>query len=63
MKTVLVASYWNLNRCASGGVRRIHGLLSALGPGVLLCQPGAPHPQYRTVSYRTDLGRRKIGIN
>ena len=63
MRTTLVLSYWNLNRCVSGGVRRIHGLLSALGSSVLLCQPGEPHPLYRTVPYSMNFGRRKVGIN
>ncbi len=59
----LVLSYWNLNGFAFGGARRIEALLRLLGPRTLLCQPAPAHPQYETVPFRPDLGRRKLGIN
>ncbi len=60
---VLVLSYWNLNRVAFGGGRRIEALLKLLDDRVLLCQPAPPHPRWPTVPFRFDLGRRKIGFN
>ncbi len=59
----LVLSYWNLNNPMFGGGRRVEALLATLGKSVLLCQPGAPHPTYESVTYRVDFGRRKRGIN
>lgn len=61
---ILVLSYWNLNQPSSGGARRIHALLEALGSRVYLVQPTPAHPLYRGSSLRCDFGRKKrFGIN
>lgn len=60
---ILVLSYWNLNAAAFGGGRRIEALLKLTGPRTLLLQPRPAHPRYETVTYRPNLGKRKLGIN
>ena len=64
MSKALVLSYWNVNQPATGGLRRIHALLGAIGPKqVILCQPSPAHPACETVPLAADFGRRKRGIN
>ncbi len=62
-RIALVLSYWNLNRVAFGGGRRIEALLDLLGPRAVLVQPAPAHPDRSCRVFRPDLGRRKIGIN
>lgn len=57
MAKPLVLSYWNVNRPVTGGLRRVTALLEALGPGLVLCQPGPAHPVYETAVYRTNWTR------
>jgi glycosyltransferase involved in cell wall biosynthesis len=63
MAKALLLSYWNVSDPAFGGGRRINALIDALPGQVVLCQPGSPHPACESVTYRTDFGRRKRGIN
>jgi len=63
MSKVLMLSFWNVNRTASGGIRRINALLQTLGEKVILCQPTPAHPAGETLTYRVDFGRRKRMIN
>ncbi|MCX7818950.1 MAG: glycosyltransferase family 4 protein [Kiritimatiellae bacterium] len=59
----LVLSYWNLNRVAFGGGRRIEALLDLLGSRAVLVQPAPAHPTRCCRVFRPDLGRRKLGVN
>lgn len=63
MATAIVLSYWDLSEEASGGSRRVHALLDALGRHTVLVQPRVHHPRYPTVPFPRDFGRRKYGIN
>lgn len=59
----LVLSYWNLNRPAFGGGRRIEAMLDLFGPYGLLVQPSPAHMERHCQVFWPDLGRRKVGIN
>lgn len=56
MPGALVLSYWNVNRPVTGGLRRVHALLEALQPNLVLCQPGPAHPKYPCVTLPRDWG-------
>ncbi len=59
-----VLSYYNVSGSFSGGMRRINELLQAIGPErVDLFQPGREHPLARTVGFKPDFGRHRVGIN
>lgn len=61
--SIVLLSYANVNEPATGGARRIDALLSALGKDAVLCQPGAPHPVYETITLPVHLGKRRAGFN
>lgn len=63
MSRLLVASYYTIQDLATGGKRRVHELVSALAPDVMLVQPDPPHPDFPVATFPVDFGRRKFLIN
>lgn len=63
-RPVAVLAYYNVNHTVSGGPLRVNGLLRAIGQDrVLLLQPRAAHPGFRSEFFLPDFGRRRVGIN
>jgi polysaccharide biosynthesis protein PslH len=61
---VAVLSYYNVDEACSGGTRRVNELLQAVGADrAWLVQPRTRHPQFDTLPYAPDFGRRRVGIN
>ncbi len=59
-----VLAYYNVNEGNSGGLRRVHELLHAIGPErAWLIQPRPAHPVFQTDCFSRDFGVRRVGIN
>nr|MDA3799088.1 glycosyltransferase family 4 protein [Kiritimatiellia bacterium] len=63
MKKILITSYCNINEPVNGRSRRMKALLETFSEEQLLCEPAPENLQFESAIYKTDLGKKKMGIN